>query len=160
MTVTSEQTETPGRRPEQADGVTLIDPRAPRFGQTLTTLGLGGAVVLDLPILLYATAVVLIAAVASGWRLDLYSALWRRVLIPIVGTPTDREPASPHRFARVMGAIGAGLASVLVLGGIPLAGYVVAAAVALLAGLAASTGICVGCRMYRQVAFFRRLNVV
>lgn len=146
--------------PDEAGDVTLIDPRAPRFGQTLTTLGLGGAIVLDFPPLLYATAVVLVAAVASGWRLDLYATLWRHVVLPIVGRPAEREPAAPHRFARVLGAIGATLASVLVLAGIPLAGYAVAGAVALLAGLAASTGICVGCKLYRQVALFRRLNIV
>lgn len=140
--------------------VTLVDPRAPRFGQTLTTLGLGGAVVLDFPPLLYATAFVLVAAVASGWRLDLYAALWRTLLVPIVGAPAEREPASPHRFARLLGAVGATLASVLVLAEFSLLGYVVAGAVAVLAALAASTGICLGCRMYRQVAFFRRLNVV
>ena len=146
-------------RGESAE-VTLVDPRAPRFGQTLTTLGLGGAIVLDFPLLLYATTVVLVAAVVSGWRLDLYATLWRRVLIPVVGKPLEREPAAPHRFARVMGAIGATLASALVLAGVPMAGYLVAGAVALLAGFAATTGICIGCKVYRQVAFFRRLNVV
>lgn len=160
MTVNAEQTETSGERAQKADGVTLVDPRAPRFGQTLTSLGLGGAVVLDRPILLYGIAIVLVAAVASGWRLDLYSTLWRRGMNPIVGQPAEREPASPHRFARVMGAIGAGLAGVLVLAGVPTGGYVVAGLVAVLAGLAASTGICIGCRMYRQVAFFRRLDIV
>lgn len=143
-----------------ADGEPLVDPRAPRFGQTITALGLGGAITLDLPLLLYATAAVLLGAVLSGWRIDLYAVLWRTVMIPILGRPQEREPAAPHRFARVLGAIGGGLASVLVLIGVPLAGYVVAGAVALLAALAASTGICLGCRMYRQVAFFRRLNVV
>lgn len=143
-----------------ADGEPLVDPRAPRFGQTITALGLGGAIALDLPLLLYATTAVLLVAVLSGWRIDLYAVLWRTVMIPILGRPREREPAAPHRFARVLGAIGSGLASGLVLAGVPLAGYVVAGAVALLAALAASTGICLGCRMYRQVAFFRRLNVV
>lgn len=160
MTVTAEQTEPPDRAVEHADGVTLIDPRAPRFGQTLTALGLGTAVLIDLPILLYATAAVLLVAVISGWRIDLYAALWGRVGIPIVGQPTEREPAAPHRFARVLGAIGAGLASALVFAGVTPAGSIVAALVALLAFLAASTGFCLGCRMYRHVARFRRLDVV
>lgn len=138
----------------------MVDPRAPRFGQTLTALGLGGAVVFDTPILLYAVAVVLVAAVASGWRLDLYAAVWRTLVVRALGSPTEREAAAPHRFARVLGAIGATLASVLVVAGFVTPGYAVAAAVAGLAALAASTGLCVGCRMYRQVALFRRLHIV
>lgn len=142
------------------DGLTLVDPRAPRFGQTLTTLGLGGAIVLDVPLLLYATATVLITAVASGWRIDLYAALWRRLALPIFGRPATREPAAPHRFARVLGAVGAGVASLLVLTGVPIVGYAVAGVVALLAGLAAVSGLCLGCRLYRQVALFRRLDLI
>lgn len=138
----------------------LVDPRAPRFGQTLTTLGLAGAVILVLPTLLYVTAVVLMAAVASGWRLDLYAVLWRRAVLPVVGPPVEREPAAPHRFARVLGAAGAGLASLFVLAGVSTVGYAVAGFVALLAGLAAASGLCLGCRLYRQVALFRRFDVV
>jgi hypothetical protein len=140
--------------------VAQVDPRAPRFGQTLTALGLAGAVVGEVPLLLYAMAAVLVAAVASGWRLDLYAVLWGTLARPLVGPPAEREPASPHRFARLLGATGATLASLLVLAGVSLAGYGVAAVVAALAGLAATTGLCLGCRMYRQVAFFRHLNVV
>lgn len=138
----------------------MVDPRSPRFGQTLTALGLGAAVVFDSPILLSVVAVVLVAAVVSGWRLDLYATLWRTFVVRAVGAPPEREAAAPHRFARVLGAIGATLASVLVFAGFGTPGYAVAAAVAGLAALAASTGICVGCRMYRQVALFRRLNIV
>lgn len=159
MTATSQRTE----RGETSSGdgaVALVDPRAPRFGQALTTAGLAGAVALDAPPLLYATAAVLVAAVASGWRVDVYALLWRHAILPVVGPPTEREPAAPHRFARVLGAVGATLASAAVLAGVPLVGYALALAVAALAGLAASTGLCVGCRMYRQVALFRRLDVV
>ena len=158
MSVTTE-TE---RRPETGVSSDLahVDPRAPRFGQALTTLGLGGAVLLDRPVLLFATAAVMAAAVVSGWRLDVYAALWRTLALPVVGPPAEPEPAAPHRFARVLGATGAILATALLLAGFSLAGYLVAGAVAALAGFAAVTGICVGCRMYRQVAYFRRLNVV
>lgn len=137
-----------------------VDPRAPRFGQALTASGLLAAAALDAPSLLYAVATVLAAAVLSKWRLDAYAAVWRHVLLPVVGPSSHREPASPHRFAKLMGAAGTVLASGLMLGGYPFAGYAVALGVAGAAGLAAVTGVCVGCRLYRQVAFFRRLNVV
>jgi hypothetical protein len=51
-------------------------------------------------------------------------------------------------------------ASGLLFAGLPLAGYAVAGLVASLAGLAAATDVCIGCRMYRQVSLFRRLGVV
>ncbi len=161
---TTAQSDSPTSSTPSADrtesATAKVDPRAPRFGQSLTALGLAAGIVFDAPVAIYAVTVVLVAAVASGWRLDLYAVLWRRVAVPVVGTPAEREPAAPHRFARVMGALGTALASTLLLAGLPLAGYAIAGAVAALAGLAATTGICLGCRMYRQVSFFRRLGVV
>lgn len=141
-------------------GADLVDPRAPRFGQGLTATGLTLAIGLQAPILVYAVAAVLLAAVVSGWRVDLYGLLWRRALVRVVGRPDEREPAAPHRFAKLLGASFTAVASALLLAGIPLAGYAVAGAVALLAGVAAVLDVCVGCRMYRQVGFFRGLGVV
>lgn len=147
--------------------VEMVDPRAPRFGQLITMTGLVLGVLLREPLLVAAVAVVLNAAVLSGWGLDLYGTLWRNVMIPIVGRPGETEPASPHRFAQLMGAAFTAVATVLLFAapavGIPaltLAGYGVAAMVALLAGIAGIGDYCVGCKMYRQVAFFRRLGVV
>lgn len=142
-----------------------VDPRAPRFGQAVTaTLALSG-VALGMPALVYAVAAVLGTAVASGWRLDLYAVLWRRVLTPVVGPSSEREPATPHRFARLLGAIGTALASVLLLlGGVvpgaTAAGFAIAGVVGALAALGALTGFCLGCRLYGQVAYFRRLGIL
>lgn len=161
-------------RDRSEPGVALVDPRAPRFGQALTALGLAAGIALREPLLVVAVAVVLNAALLSGWRLDLYGFLWRTVLIPVVGRPGEREPASPHRFARLMGAVFTAVATVALLADMALdpaavalglsapalAGYGIALAVTALAALAATTGICVGCRMYRQVSFFRDLGVV
>lgn len=137
-----------------------VDPRAPRFGQTVTALGFGSAIALDLPVLVYLVTAVLVAAVVSSWRVDLYGFLWRRVMVPMVGRPSDREPVAPHRFARVMGAVFGTFGSALLVAGYQVAAYGVLAVVVLLAGLAAATGICVGCRMYRQVQFVQRLGLV
>lgn len=149
-------------------GDARVDPRAPRFGQALTALGLGAGIVFQAPEFVYAIAIVLNAAVLSGWRVDLYGALWRAVGLRIVGPPLEREPAAPHRFAKVMGAGFTAIASLLLLAvmmgsagrTVALAGYAVAGVVALLAGVAAAFDICVGCRMYRQISFFRDLGVV
>ncbi|WP_338728605.1 DUF4395 domain-containing protein [Haladaptatus sp. DJG-WS-42] len=141
-------------------GLTYVDPRAPRFGQAITATVLTAGVVLGEPLLIYAIAAILSAALFSGWRFDLYGFLWRTVMIPLVGKPTRREPAAPHRFAKLMGAGFTLAASALLLAGVPLVAYLLAGMVAVLAGLAASTGLCIGCRMYQQVSFFRRLGVV
>jgi hypothetical protein len=152
---------------DTATGPALVDPRAPRFGQLTTMTALLVGIVLQEPVLVLAVAVVLNAALVSGWRLDLYGFLWRRVIIPVVGPPADREPAAPHRFAKLMGATFTGAATVLSVAaagaGLPvltLAGYGIAGLVALLAGIAGIGDYCVGCKMYRQVGEFQRLGVV
>lgn len=137
----------------------LVDPRAPRFGQAITASALVLGVVFQAPAFVYAVAAILVVSVVSRWRLDLYAVLWRRVVLPAV-EPATPEPAAPHRFAKLMGATGTALASALLVAGVPLAGYAIAGLVAMAAGLAATTGICLGCRMYRSVSFFHRFDVV
>lgn len=148
-------------KPDRAGGATeaRVDPRAPRFGQAITATLLVLGVVLGSPVFVYAVAVILATSALSGWRLDLYGFLWRTLAMRVV-EPTEPEPAAPHRFAKLVGATGTVLASVFLLVGLDLAGYAVALAIAAAAALAATTGICLGCRMYRSVALFRRLDVV
>lgn len=144
----------------RAGGQARVDPRAPRFGQALTTIGLVLAIFLSSPELVYLVSAVLLTALLSRWRVDPYAILWRRLVQPAVGRPETPEPAAPHRFAKLLGAGGTTAASILLLVGIPMAGYVLAALVAAAAGLAALTGLCIGCRLYRQVGFFRRHAIV
>lgn len=145
--------------------VARVDPRAPRFGQAITaTLALGG-VALGEPLLIALLAVLLGVAVLSGWRIDPYGALWKRAVVPLVGPPETRESATPHRFARLVGAIGTALASALFLAGLlvpgaALLGYGVAAIIGALAALGALTGFCLGCRLYGQVSYFQRLGML
>ncbi|MFC6953336.1 DUF4395 domain-containing protein [Halorubellus litoreus] len=140
----------------------LVDPRAPRFGQALTATLVATALVLVDPVPVVVLALVLGAAVVSRWRVDAWAAVWRTVAVPIVGPPTEREPAAPHRFAKLVGAAFTGVATPLVLVGGPIAtvGYALVAVVAVLAALGATTGFCLGCRLYEQVGFFRRAGVV
>lgn len=137
----------------------LVDPRAPRFGQAVTTLLLVAGLATGEAVPVFVVAGILLAAVLSGWRLQVYGLAWR-ALQPLVGHTPDPEPAAPHRFATLVGATGTATASALLLAGWPGAGFAVAAAVAAAAGLAATTGICLGCRLYRQVGVARRLGVV
>ena len=150
-----------------SSSVTLVDPRAPRFGQIVTATALTLGIVLQERAFVLAIAVILGTAVLSGWRLDLYGIIWRRVMIPVLGPPNGRESASPHRFAKLMGATFTTVATVLLFAapvipvpGVAVAGYAIAGLVAALAAIAGIGGYCLGCKMYRQVSFFRRLGIV
>ncbi len=138
----------------------MVDPRAPRFGQTVTAAGMAAFLATRNPAPLFAVAAVLAVSLLSGWRLDLYGFFWKRVMVPFVGAPDEREAASPHRFAKLMGATFTVAASALWLADLALAALLVAAMVGTLAAVAAALDLCVGCRMYRQVRFFRELGVV
>lgn len=148
-------------------GVTMMDPRAARFGQTISLAVLLVAIGFQEPRLILALALVLNAAVFSGWRLNLYGTVWRHIMIPLVGKPAETEAAAPHRFAKLMGASMSGIATILLFGfpavGLPelvVLGYGVAA---IHAGAAAIGGVgdyCIGCRMYRQVGYFRQIGII
>lgn len=152
-------TATANERRTGGEDLPAVDPRAPRFGQAITATVLAAGIGFQAPMLVYAVAAILLASALTGWRVDLYGFLWRRVVLRFV-EPMAPEPAAPHRFAKLVGAVGTGLATILLLGGVVLPGYLLAGAVAVAAGLAASTGFCLGCRMYRTVGLFRRLDVV
>lgn len=149
----------------ETTGARRVDPRAPRFGQALTaTLALGG-VAFGRPATIYLLAGVLGVAVLSGWRIDPWASLWRLVVRPAVDPPAETEAATPHRFAKLIGATFATVASLLLLasGAFPAAataGYAVAFVVGIFALVGATTGFCLGCRLYGQVSYFRRLGVL
>lgn len=146
--------------------VTMIDPRAPRFGQTISMTILLVGIGLQEPYLILAVAVILLA-VGTRWRLNVYSLCWRVGVIPIIGRSSEPEPAIPHRFAQLMGATMSAVAVLLLFGGpavglqpLAVAGYSVAFVHATAAAIGGLGNYCIGCRMYKQVAFFRRLGVV
>lgn len=152
---------------EDPTEVSMVDPRAPRFGQLVTMTGLGLGVVLREPALILAIAVILGVAVLTGWRIDLYSVIWVHLVVPVVGEPRDSETAAPHRFAKLMGASFSTLAAILVYVGpvigpgiFEFTGYVLATIVACLAAIGGIGDYCIGCKMYAEVAYFRRLGML
>ncbi len=138
----------------------MVDPRAPRFGQAVTAgvLTVGIAFQSIVPIAL--VAFILTTSVITRWRVDVYALIWRHIVVRVVGKPDEKEPASPHRFAKLLGTVGTMLATILLYVEVTIPGYGIAAVVAVLAAVAASTGFCLGCRMYRQVSFLRKYNIV
>lgn len=138
-----------------------VDPRAPRFGQAVTTTLAVGGLVLQEPALIYVLTTLLVVAVASRWRIDPYRFLWMQVR-RFVDPPTETESALPHRFARVVGAIFTMVASTCLLvagstgiGLLAWVGYGIVVVVGFLAALGAFANFCLGCRMYRQQSLFK-----
>lgn len=147
--------------------VTLIDPRAPRFGQTTTMLILLLGIWFQEPLVIAAIAILLSVAVLSKWRLNVYSLVWRHAVIPLVGKPDAPEPAAPHRFATLMGAVMSAVATILLFGGLAVSlpglatvGYAVALVHAGMGAIGGVGDYCIGCRMYKQVALLRRIDVL
>jgi hypothetical protein len=142
-------------------GQPQVDPRGLRFAAWITTAVL--AVVLitaGLPLLagliLGAQLVVFAIGAFLGLGKAPYGVLFRTLVLPRVGPPTEREEAAPPRFAQ---GVGFGFALVGTLGfllGAPVVGIVATAFALVAAFLNAAFGFCLGCEVY---LLLRRLGV-
>jgi hypothetical protein len=136
------------------DDTDVIDARGPRTNQavigTLALVALGTGAEWLVAIL----AVQLAIGLTLGRRFCLPCLLYFEVIQPRFGEGPV-EDSRPPRFANMVGVAFLGGATVaFVLGG-PTVGWALTAIVAALALLAATTGVCVGCRLYRLTARLR-----
>ena len=137
-----------------------IDPRGPRFNQAVLTVALLAAYLLDARVVVPVFAVVLFLGAAFGPRYGPFLRLYAEVVKPRLSPPADLEDPRPPRFAAAVG-VGFLTASTLAfLAGATTLGWVLALIVAALAGLAAVTGICVGCEIYVLLARWRGVRLV
>jgi Domain of unknown function (DUF4395) len=113
----------------------VVDARAPRFLQA--TVGVGA-----------------VTALLTGWWW-LYGLLSVQLVAGLVLGEGRVEDARPPRFANKIGASVLGLAFAAHLAGLDAAGTALGALVAVLALLAAATGLCVGCELYKLAARLR-----
>ncbi|MBO1901366.1 DUF4395 domain-containing protein [Leucobacter weissii] len=146
-----------------------VDPRSPRFGAAITALlllvgtylsligtsaqaGLGalplseriadpGFVLLTIVALLFAWSLV-------SARTHPFPALFRAVVRPRLGPPSEWEDHRPPRFAQLVGLIVVGVGLVLHLIGVPWALVIAGAAAFVAAFLNAAFGFCLGCELY------------
>lgn len=125
-----------------------IDPRGQRFGAGMSTIVLGAAFIANLPWLAVLVGLNLAVASALGTRLFLPGRAWPLVRRSLRLGPVEPEHEYPPRFAQALGATFLGLAAIAFAIGVPVAGWLLAAAVGALQALLAVTGICVGCRLY------------
>ena len=140
-----------------AGSPTPIDPRGPRFNQAVLTVGLLCGFVFDWKAVVPVFAVVLLLGAAFGPRYGPFLRLYADLVKPRLSPPTELEDPRPPRFAATVGVVFLGAASVAFAAGASAVGWGLALVVAVLAGLAATTGICIGCEMWLLVARRRGL---
>ncbi|MCB0973136.1 MAG: DUF4395 domain-containing protein [Actinobacteria bacterium] len=125
-----------------------IDPRGPRFNQSVLALVLFVGFAADL----WLVAPVMGACLALGaWGQPTWNPtfwLYRNYVAPRLGQPAYREDPRPPRFSARIGALFLGGATLAFSLGASTAGWVLTLIVATLATLAATTGICLGCELY------------
>ena len=134
-----------------------IDPRGPRLNQAVLSVALLlGALFGWVPVIPI-FAVVLFLGAAFGPRYGPVLRFFGAFVRPRLDPPAELEDPRPPRFAATVGVVFLGAATgALLLGWTGLA-WALALIVAALAGLAAVSGICVGCELYLIFARHRGL---
>lgn len=123
-----------------------VHPLAPRFAQAFTGVLCLEAILFEQPAAI-AVALALVLVALGAPRFSPVGWLFRRIARP----PDHMEPAAPTRFSQVLAVLFLTLSLALLAAGATVAGYVVAGMVTVLALLSATTGLCVGCEVYRFV---------
>ena len=135
----------------------VIDSRAPRFNQlVVTTLSLIAVLTGFWPLFLLLGAQ-LAVSVVFGRKYCLPCVFYFEVIQPRFGEGELEDSRAP-RFANIIGAIFLLSAGTLSAAGFLTAGRVLGGMVAALAGLAVTTGLCVGCELYKVLAKLRGIK--
>ncbi|RKN03760.1 DUF4395 domain-containing protein [Streptomyces radicis] len=125
-----------------------LDTRGPRFGAAVTTVVLAAALVTGSAAPLAWQALCFAAGALLGVGRSPYGLLFRAVVRPRLGPPTELEPPGPPRFAQ---GVGLGFALLGLVGHLAGASWLAVAATgcALAAAfLNAAFGYCLGCQLY------------
>jgi hypothetical protein len=130
-----------------------IDVRGPRFGAWITTVVLGVVLLTSSTPLLGAQAVVFLIGALAGLRWAPYGLVFRFLVRPHLGPPTEFEAEAPPRFAQAVGAVFAVAGTLGFAFGLPVLGLAATALALAAAFLNAAFGFCLGCEMYLM---FRR----
>jgi len=132
----------------------VIDARAPRANQTVVGLVSALAVATGWWPLLWLLAFQLAVGLTFGRRYCLACVFYFEVVQPRLGEGPI-EDSRPPRFANIVGAVFLGAATLAYGVGLTAIGVTLGIVVAALALLAAATGLCVGCEMYKLAARVR-----
>ncbi|MEM9033506.1 MAG: DUF4395 family protein [Actinomycetota bacterium] len=132
-----------------------IDPRGPRLNQAVLAVSLAVALAVDARWVVPLFAVVLFLGAAFGPRYGPVLRFYATVVRPRLGPPEEWEDPRPPRFSAAVGVVVLVAASGAFAAGAPVVGWILAAIVATLAGLAAASGLCVGCEIWVLLARWR-----
>ncbi|HZD38215.1 MAG TPA: DUF4395 family protein [Actinomycetes bacterium] len=132
----------------------VIDARAPRFNQGTVGVVAVIALLTGWWWLFGLLALQLTLGLRFGRRWCLPCVFYFEVVQPRLGEGPV-EDSRPPRFANIVGATLLWITTVVSATGVPLAGTVLGTLVAVLALLAAATGLCAGCELYRLVSRLR-----
>ena len=129
-----------------------IDPRGPRFGAAITTLVLAATLV-AIPstaatVLLGIQTVVFALGAFVGLHAQPYGILYRKLVAPKLGKPTELEAVEPPRFAQLVGFLFAIVGLAALLTGADLVAVVAVGMALGAAFLNAAFNFCLGCEMY------------
>lgn len=131
-----------------------VDPRLLRFsaGATAGVLAmvlLTGEFVRPLALGLLGTQIAVFAFTAFvSFQWSVWAQFFARVIWPRLRAPAELEDARPPRFAQFVGFVLTALALISFLAGVDAAGYGFTAVAFGAAALDASTGFCLGCKVY------------
>ncbi len=135
----------------------VIDSRAPRFNQLVVATGSLIAVLTGFWPLFALLGTQLAVSVLFGRKYCLPCVFYFEVVQPRFGEGELEDSRAP-RFANMIGAAFLLSAAGFSASGFPLVGAVLGSIVAALAGLAVSTGLCVGCEVYKLLAKLRGIK--
>ena len=135
----------------------VIDSRAPRFNQTVVGLGSLIAVLTGWWPILAILALQLGIGLRFGRRYCLPCVAYFSLIQPRLGEGPI-EDSRPPRFSNQIGFVVLSGASLAFLVGVPALGIALGGLVATLALLAATTGFCLGCQLYRVGARLRGIR--
>jgi hypothetical protein len=135
----------------------VIDSRAPRFNQAVVGIVALAGVVLGWPLLWALMGAQLLLGLTLGRRFCLTCLAYFELIQPRLGEG-ELEDARPPRLANMIGFAVLTTAALAWWLGSPPAGTTLGALVAFLALLAAASGFCAGCELYRLSARLRGIS--
>jgi hypothetical protein len=135
-----------------------VDPRGQRFAAAITTVVLIGVLIQGSWVLLACQALVFALATLFGLRYAPYGLIFKALVRPRLGPPTELEDAAPPRFAQGVGLVFAVVGTVGYALGIAWLGIGATALALAAAFLNAAFGFCLGCEMYLLVRRFSPKN--
>lgn len=131
-----------------------VDPRGPRFAAIITTIVLAVVLVTQWWPLLALQTVVFAIGAFIGLKPAPYSVLYRALVAPRLGPPTEREDAAPLRFAQAVGFVFALVGTIGFVAGVTPLGIVATAFALFAAFLNGAFNFCLGCEMYLLLKHF------